>query len=188
MKGCFSLLVLVVLSNCLYAQSFLRDFTKGYIITNNDTLECFVSLQGTYNHEVEYKLAKDSVTLTASVDTVNFIVTDFNCYGKICVKGKCFIPRILCWGRINLYEQIEFGQREMLHGSSYKSVARYNETTTCFIEKGDTILNVPHRKIGEKISFLFDDDEAVFNVIVKKNRLSNDELIKIIDEYNKGKL
>ncbi|NOU59019.1 hypothetical protein [Marinifilum caeruleilacunae] len=187
MKNYLLVFLFALCVNQLHAQHFLDYFDKAHIITDHDTIACYVKVQGTYHAKFEYKLHRDADTLVANIDTVNYLITDFNSYGKIRPNNKSILSRIICWGKINYYARIQFASPKLIRGDHQNGVSKTDDWTTYYIEKQDTLIAVPKRKVAQKIAFLFDDDLKSLTKVMKMNKLNNEKLITIIENYNQGK-
>ncbi|WP_321515695.1 hypothetical protein [Marinifilum fragile] len=183
MKHFILLLIFILLVNYVFTQDYFV-FDKAHILSKNDTIECYVKIQGTYHSKFEYKLHKESEILKASIDTVDYIITNYNSYKNIRIKNKYVMPRIVCWGKINYYARIHYGPENFIKGDHRNGISRIRDWTTYYIEKQDSLITMPKRKVGENIAHLFRDNKTSFKKVIKMNKLNNDKIIGIIEDYN----
>jgi hypothetical protein len=179
-KYYYVLILIIATTHSFKGQSLVELYDKGYILSNRDTLECFVSIHGSYEDNFFYKLTIDGYKLEANIDTINFIVTEYNSYGRVNYKNRRFLARILCWGRINYYE---FVTHTLPMEGPGQGMIYQEDICTYFIEKDSVIIKLPKKKLSDEIVALFKDNEAVFNRVDSKKTKQN-QLLELINEYN----
>jgi hypothetical protein len=179
-KYYFVFILIIGITNSIKSQSFIDIYDKGFILSNNDTLECFVKIQSSYENYILYKLDKDGEKIDAKIDTINFIITDYNSYGRVRYKNKKTLSRILCWGRINYYECVTHTPPK---GDPSKGWAHEAEIFTYYIEKDNIVIRISMNKVSDEIKMLFRDNESIFERINSK-KIKREKLLELIQEYN----
>lgn len=170
-----------MLSHFSNAQLGLDNlFNSSYMITNNDTIKCFVKAQGGYEKNIPFKFSNGGKLMMAKLDTVKFIINDFNSYGRIEYNGKYKMARILCWGKINYYE---FQKLSRPTGDHTKGWAHQRDIVTNYLEKDSVIIKTRSNKMTEQIRLLFKDNTQLYEE-TNVRRLKQEQLIKLIQKYN----
>lgn len=173
--------IILLISLSVKAQEYLDHiYVKGYLLTNNDTVSCNIKLQGSYDKYVYYKHKGDYV-FKAHIDTVRYVITDYNSFGKVTIKSKTVLARIICWGKINFYEYHVFVERKT---DSNGNIVFHEDYMINYIEKDGVIVKIKSKRINDKIRSLFSDNSKIYDKLSVK-RLKKERLIELIQQYNK---
>mgnify|MGYP000955459531 CR=1 FL=1 len=176
-----TLLLLASLTTSINGQIISETFGYGRILSNNDTLECLVNLSPSYSKYILYKLTEEGKTYKANIDSVNFVITNYNCYGKIHYKNRQTLSRILYWGRIKYYAHHIIAPPKRIPNKEGRYISYSDDKY--YIKKDSTIILIKKSKITDDVKMLFKDNDTIYNKIIKKG-LKRKELEKLIEEYN----
>ncbi len=173
------ILITLFLLNTLFVNSQgVEIYYDAIIVTEEGIFNYLIKLKGGYSEEILYKKRKSSKVKKLDINIVKSINTKYNSYAKIIYKGKSFLPRIICLGRINFYEYQSF--------TSPKGWNKHqDDIVTYYIEKGNVVFELKAGMIPNEIEELFYDNENIKNKL-KIEEIHIVEFAKLINEYNKS--
>lgn len=202
-------LLLVISVFCItlaFGQHVPIQFGKGLIITENDSINCFVELRGTYPSSFKYKKSKSGRTHTVNVDSVHCIITDYCIFQNITLNRKSIgLLKEICSGKISLYLDLSRSEKWYPNEESLRNreidikandynredfierrhdfiEMRYKETY--YIKKADKVIKLPYKRISRDVLEFFADDHFVYSDVKKMKKINVLELTKLIQKYN----
>ncbi len=162
-----------------YCQRLSIPYVNGIVITNNDTLECYVKANSAYKESISFRYQKNTKTILASVDTILFVFTDYNTYARVKADNDLGLLRVICWGRINLFEDVLFRHYKTGRHSTYTT-----EELIYYVEKDNQVTQMSIDKVNESIGVYFEDNPRIHSIINQMEQLDPKFLVELLNEYN----
>lgn len=167
-------------------------YTKGTIITKNDTINCFVDAsQEGFKRRIKYKFNKeDKNVLTVLQSEVEYIETTFGKYSRVNYKNSSYLMEIIQKGEISLYKDIitkssapsyNGSTGTFIGGGSYKAEKLY-------LIKGIELVQIKKKKLKANLKLLMADHPEIMNDIEKldiKSYTLEYNLKTLIGKYNR---
>jgi hypothetical protein len=181
---CFSILVLFI-ATCSNAQLSDTDYNiKSTIITNTDTIECYLPYESKFNSTVEYKLSKEDKNRDKKSISINEIVRikrSFDIYDKLYFNDQPIILRLVRNGQVVLYENDIQGDVNYNSGKMYITP----EKTIFFIEKDKILYKIRNSSKKKDLKAILTGNPEITEMIdnIENSRFES-QLKKIIEKYN----
>jgi hypothetical protein len=171
----------------LYSQN---SFNKGYFVTlNRDTINCWLPITSSYNKKIIFKKNKNGVEEYIDTQNISCVNNGYTIYERIVfqdgkVEGQLLL-RLMIEGSITLYMSIEMPE---FNPSYAYTCSSFNSMKKNYVIKrnGQSIL-VPKKKFIKFLYPYLEDIPEISGKLGKKN-YKYDDLLNIVDEYNKSLL
>ncbi|WP_347174886.1 hypothetical protein [Polaribacter uvawellassae] len=191
----FSILLFV---SSVYSQlQGKADFSFGTLITNQDTIKCFIEKGVNYNStNIRYKNEKeDKKILKIKSQNVNYLILRATKYDRIQLDNKSLLLEVYKKGNISLYidnselstkptRKVKFMNDIRVYEKSYSP--KYPETYFYIVGKEKTF-KIKKRKYKKELKSMMSDNIEILNKIDKleyKSPLFKFKLGEVISKYN----
>ncbi len=142
--------IFILISNYSYSQLFNNKYTsKAIIITNTDTINCYLPSEDHFGKIVKYKLSKEDKNKerkSISIDEIIQIKKSIYVFDKKQYNGNQYLLKRLVNGPIKLYEYYKVTNTNTPTNNG--SVSMRMEKMIYFIDKNNTLYKI--KKSGKR--------------------------------------
>jgi hypothetical protein len=180
----FFVLVMIVTSHIRVTAQEDSTYYKGYFITPDDTVHCFINKGIKPEGKIKYKLEKDDQNVL-KIKSENVLVLSYDTiyFERIFIKNRSFLAERVLSGNVNLY--LEYISN-INSGSGIFFTGPYMDYSEIYLKKSNLAIQVDKKGYKDNLKMIFKEDTLIVNILdTASYEYVYENIEKFTYQYNK---
>lgn len=165
------------------------SYSKGYIITWNDSIACYIQRMDSYNEGIKYKLNKtDKKPLKMKSREVQKLNVSYALYKRVKYKSqKSALMKEIYLGKISLYKHITIRHSPSMDASGNMYTTYGGTIENLYLVSNHKVIGVKKRKVSTTLKELMVYNKEIFEELeqYKPRKYQLERTLKaILSKYN----